>query len=127
MLDLSNPIPKKITAAFDTTDLTSGWTPKSTDRIYLFHSDDDKLVPPVNTVKMVEHLTKNNNLELKELTSDTFETLAFAAILSVDSLDRSQGTVCLRKPGDKNVDHMSGGQYWIMDLICELKQQFKGQ
>ena len=73
MLDLSNPIPKQITAAFDTTDLTSGWTPKSTDRIYLFHSDDDKLVPPLNTVKMVEHLTTNNSLKLKELEAYSFE------------------------------------------------------
>ena len=114
MLDLSNDIPKRITAEFDTTDLTQGWTPKSTDRIYLFHSDNDKLVPPINTSKMVNHLTTNG-----------LTLLAMGTMGSSTDLDRSPGVVCMRKPGDENVDHLKGGQYWMMDVISELKEQFK--
>lgn len=114
---------KKLVAALDTVSLISGWEPKTTDRIYLYHSEADRLVQYANCEKMLEFF------EEKGFTTKTVETGPYDiiyAILCVQYPDlwtnRPQpGEIVHRKTSD--LSHEDGGSWWLLEMISEIKTQ----
>ena len=126
LLDETSNMSQKVTNSLDTVKLTEGWTPNKNDRIYLYYSEADTLVPKVNAEEFVKFL-KEKEFEIVEKETDTLGMLAkIAADGTGDPEARpAPGKVIVRKsPLDDATAHESGGAFWIMDVISELKQEF---
>ena len=117
LLNTNSEISKKVIAAVDTENLTSGWTPKSSDRIYLFHSTEDTMVPYINCENMLSFFEKSGFAcqtapEIKNIIS----VLSYA--MGSSSLEWHENEIILRTATST---HQDGGSFFFMDVIGELK------
>jgi hypothetical protein len=70
MLDLETDLSHSMLAAMETDNLCHGWTPRSTEPIYLFHNTQDNTVPPINTVNLYQFLTNHGATNITLDTAD---------------------------------------------------------
>ena len=131
LLDETTEMAKKVTSALDTVNLTKGWTPNKNDRIYLYYSEADTLVPPVNGVDMIQFL-EAKGFAIEEKEASLLSMLGY--ILEAPSGPAAKGDPDARPAAGKvivrksvladGVSHQAGGAFWLMDVLSELKQQF---
>ena len=122
LLDTTSEASKKLSDALDTVKLTVGWTPKATDRIYLYYSEADTLVPPVNATEIKTFFT-GKGFTPKEPDSASLTAIILKVLDGGDDSARpSAGQVAIRKSAlADGITHESGGSIWMMDIISELK------
>ena len=116
----SEPV-KAVLAKVGQENLTKNWNPTKKDKVYLFYTESDTMVPPANATKMISFL------EEKGFTKQSLEASSIMAMIGNayaggDFDWETHDFICRKVPESAGVQHDDGGAYYFLDVIGELKK-----